>query len=410
LAIQYLEDGPLAAGITPDRAAARLRAAFARLPLTHVLLGWNLSPAVRDACRAETARAGARLYRWHPLLTGDGVVMPRPEWQTIGLSGERVPGFGDMPEFTFVCPNRPAVQEAVAARLDALCEGGCYDGMFLDRIRFPSPMAAPLRDLACFCPDCRRAAAAEGLDLDLLRRRTLDLLGDPSRLEHAVAALFHPPGEIDPPPARAADLDLAALRTLLRFRTRSVTGAVRRAAEQLHARGLEVGLDCFSPAVAWAVGQDIGALDVHGDWVKIMSYGHTHGPAGMPFELLALAGWLVAAGWDEARALAALARAAQLPLGSTPADLRAHGLPPAALGAEARRARAAGVRVLLAGIELVDVEGATRLDDAQIEADLRAFCRAGIDGLALSWDLSHMPLDRLDLVRRVALEAPPGSS
>ena len=35
LTIQYLEDGP-------DADAARLRGAFARLPLTHVLPGWDL--------------------------------------------------------------------------------------------------------------------------------------------------------------------------------------------------------------------------------------------------------------------------------------------------------------------------------------------------------------------------------
>ncbi|MBN1641527.1 MAG: hypothetical protein JXA09_09850 [Anaerolineae bacterium] len=403
LAIQYLEDGPEAARIAPERAAARLRAAFARLPLTHVLLGWNLPPAVVDACRAETARAGARLYRWHPLLTGDGVLVPRPEWQTIGLSGERVPGFGGMPEFTFVCPNRPAVREAVAARLDALCDAGCYDGMFLDRIRFPSPLAAPARALACFCPDCQRAAAEDGIDLQDVRRRTRGLLGDRSRVEDVVRALLDPestPG----PTAPSGDPDLATLNRYARFRARSVTRAVRGAAAQLHARGLEVGLDCFSPALAWAVGQDLGALDACGAWIKTMSYGHTDGPAGLPFELLALADWLVAAGGDASHVLDVLSRAARLPLPSSRAVLRARGLAADALAGEARRARGAGVRVLLAGIELVAIEGVTRLEDAQIEGDLRALVRAGVDGLALSWDLLYMPLEWLDLVRRVAFE------
>lgn len=42
LTIQYLEDGPGVAAIAPADAAARLRGAFAHLPLTHVSPGWDL--------------------------------------------------------------------------------------------------------------------------------------------------------------------------------------------------------------------------------------------------------------------------------------------------------------------------------------------------------------------------------
>jgi hypothetical protein len=72
---------------------------------------------------------------------------------------------------------------------------------------------------------------------------------------------------------------------------------------------------------------------------------------------------------------------------------------PEGLAAETRRARTAGAGTLLAGIELVDIAEAVRLQSAQITADLRAFRAAGADGLALAWDLWHIPLERLELVR-----------
>ncbi len=53
----------------------------------------------------------------------------------------------------------------------------------------------------------------------------------------------------------------------------------------------------------------------------------------------------------------------------------------------------------MAGIELVDVEGVTRLDPAQIAADLRAFQEAQPDGLVLCWDLWRIPSERLELVQ-----------
>jgi len=396
IAVQFLEDGPGVAAIAPDDARVRLREAFGRLPISHVLLGWNLPRLLLDACREETARAGARLFRWHPLLTGDGTLVPRPEWQMVGLDGTPVPGFRGMPEFTFVCPNRPAVREAVLGHLQDVLRPGDYQGVFLDRIRYPSPTADPARLLACFCDDCRRAAAADGLDLEEARRRIGALVSAPERTPAFIRALLALPA------SEADDADLTALRAFNDFRARSVTRCVRAAADLARTQGLEVGLDCFSPALTPLVGQDLAALDPCGDWIKIMVYGHTFGPAGLPYELLNLAGWLMGQrSAAEREALGWLSQATRLPLPVTCADLRERGLAAEALELETRRGRSAGVNWLLAGLELVEMEGVTRLDPQQIVADLHAFREAGADGLVLSWDLWHIPPDRLELVRRV---------
>ena len=55
----------------------------------------------------------------------------------------------------------------------------------------------------------------------------------------------------------------------------------------------------------------------------------------------------------------------------------------------------------LTGIELVEIPRVSTLNDTQIKADLGAIKALGADGLALSWDLWHMPLERLELVRSV---------
>ena len=258
------------------------------MPVSYVLLGWNVPPALIGACREETARAGAQLFRWHPLLTGDGTFVPRPEWQTIGLDGNPVMGFQKMPEFTFVCPNRPAVREAALGHLYDVIRNDDYQGVFLDRIRYPSPTANPARLLACFCDDCRRVALDEGLDLEGAQRHIQALLTTPERISIFIQAL------LDPEIPETSDPDLTALRGFLDFRARSVTRFVQAAADLIHAEGLDVGLDCFSPALTRLVGQNLEALDSHCEWIKVMSYGHTLGPAGLPFELLGLADWLVA--------------------------------------------------------------------------------------------------------------------
>ena len=78
-------------------------------------------------------------------------------------------GYRGLPEFTFVCPNHPDVQEAVVTYLDHLVRQGLYQGFFLDRVRFPSPSSDPINDLGCFCEHCQHKAALVGLDLGQIR-------------------------------------------------------------------------------------------------------------------------------------------------------------------------------------------------------------------------------------------------
>ena len=394
--VQYLEGGSASAAIAPEDVRARLRAACEVLPISLVLLGWNLPRSLVEACREEADRAGAQLYLWHPLLTGDGALVPRAEWRAIGLDGGIVPGFGGAEEFTFVCPNRTAAREAVLQHLQYVVQGGCYDGMFLDRIRYPSPAADPSALLACFCDDCRRTALDEGLDLDAAQELIRELTTGPDGAPWVARMLLD---------ARAPPIDNAAhaaLREFLRFRARSITRFVAVAAELIHSQGLELGLDCFSPTLTHMVGQDLQGLDPLCDWIKIMTYGHALGPAALPFELSDLFDWLIGHGSvGEAEALEWMSLATGLPLPPTRATLRQRGLSPEALGIEAARARVSGVSTLLAGVELVDIEGICDLDRSQITADLHALCRADVDGLVLSWDLWHIPPERLEFVRAV---------
>ncbi len=400
-AVQYLEGGLEANSRVPEDVRARLRAACDMLPISLVLLGWNLASEVVQACREEADRAGAQLYLWHPLLTGDGIFVPRIEWRTVGLDGHLLPGFRGAPEFTFVCPNRPSVRQAILQHLHDTVQSGSYDGVFLDRIRYPSPTADPSSLLACFCDDCRSAAWQEGLDLGSAGGLIRELLASSEGSRWVVRMLMDPQAPI----TDTDDPALEALLGFLGFRVRSITGIVEAAAGVIRAGDLAVGLDCFSPVLTHMVGQDLASLDPLCDWVKVMTYGHALGPAGLPFEFLDVLGWLVDK-WSvsEAETLEWMSATTGLPLPRTRALLREKGLAPEALGIEARRARVTRAGTLLAGMELVEIEGICSLSRTQIAADLCALRTAGVDGVVLSWDLWHIPLARLELVGRTWIQ------
>jgi hypothetical protein len=398
IAVQFLEDTSELKEISPQAARDRLREACMLLPVSKLLLGWNIPQALLDAVVEETARLGVLLYLWQPLLTGDGKLFPRPEWQTVGVEGRQVPGFRGLPEFTFMCPNKPEVQAAVCAHLLEVSTPP-FQGVFLDRIRFPSPATNPLAYLGCFCEDCCRAAREEGLELAAFRQILQTWIQTPEAARCLTARLL---GNCQPD----LSVDVAdGLQDFFRFRTKSISNFVRLAVETASAGGMEIGLDCFSPSLAGMVGQDLGVLSQVCDWIKVMTYDHAWGPAGLPYELMGLAGFLNQnAEMGEVEALDFLKKQTNLTLPGTFQDLRAQGLPSAALVSEVRRGRRFGVRSLYAGLELVEIAGVCELEAEQIRQDWSAVLEAGVDGVVLSWDLWHMPLEHLRLVSDILVK------
>jgi hypothetical protein len=177
VSIQYLEGGRRAARVSPVAARARLRAAFERIPFSMVLLGWDLDPRVVEACAEECALHRSDLYLWQPLLTGHGAFRPDPAWQVVALDGRPVARRGHKLEFTFVCPNQAGVRESATRLVSEAVASGYYRGVFLDRIRYPSPAQDPVRQLGCFCDACREVAGRADLDLSRVRNDLSRLLG-----------------------------------------------------------------------------------------------------------------------------------------------------------------------------------------------------------------------------------------
>lgn len=378
LAVQYLEYASREA--TPAKVRERLREAFELLPISIVILGWDLPPRLEEIVAEVTTSHKATLYRWHPLLASDaGFALPA-EWQPINLRGEPVPGFRGLPEFTFICPNRTDVQEWIAERIEVAAQRGIYQGLFFDRMRFPSPAENPERHLACFCKYCQRIASDSGLDLEAVRRQIESILTDAARAKVFTQTLFTP-------------IDDSRLESFFTFRFNSITHIIEYAAKLGRAHGLNIGLDCFSPTLTRMVGQDLSALNKSCDWIKLMTYPRVFGPAGLPFELNTLAKWLSARyKIEETEAAKIVSEASEL-------SIAKDGLESESIAHEIQRGREAGISNLLAGIALVELEGVHAPTLEQIRSDLAACKNA--DGLAISWDLWHIQPEYLKAIQEL---------
>jgi hypothetical protein len=394
-AVQYLEAGM---NVPVEAAKEKLRAAFDLLPISKVIIGWNVSSEHEYACAEVCSDYRKQLYRWQPLLCSDGKLGGEKHQSTINMAGEPVRGFMDMPEFTFRCPNNPEVFSAVINHTASLFTKGIYTGVFLDRIRFPSPMADPENMLACFCPFCLKKAEKDGIDIDSVKRNLKEMLHNPDTALSLPALLFN-----NQEGTKGNTEAYKEIRRFFNFRCDSVSGFVGEVSAHVKKQyNLSVGLDCFSPVLTYAVGQKLSGLAAVSDWIKVMTYGHTMGVAGLPFELSSLVSWVVKTKkCPESEALELVSRATGLPMEKSLESLRRNGFSPDALGIEIKRGINGCSGKLYAGMELVDEKDITNLSVPQIIGDFTLFKNSGAHGVVLSWDLWHIPLERLSLIASI---------
>jgi hypothetical protein len=391
--IQYLGGSTDWRGTDPRKVRDRLQEASAIIPIDILIHGWNLPDELQDICLEESRSVGARSYLWHPLLADDGLLNPPAVCRAIGLDGQPVPAYRDLPSFSFICPNRPFMREVALPHLRKLATSRPYCGIFLDRIRYPSPAPSPDTHLACFCEDCHLIAAEQGIDLECIRRMLHKWLTKP---------YCHDPFEyIEHLLSRPHHSTLESLDIFLDFRERSVSRLVDDTIAVLRKDGLQVGLDCFSPMLMRMIGQNLIYLAKNADWIKIMTYGHTSAPAGIPGELNGLITWLISnTNYSETKILAKLAKFLNIPQYPSRSVLSQQGLAPSNLASETIQAkRLAPDLPIFAGLELVDLPHIAPLHTSQIVDDTTAFRAAMADGIALSWDLWHIPKKYLQLFR-----------
>ena len=215
----------------------------------YVVAGQTDNRALLQKICDQAHRRGVKVHQWASLFSeNDGLHAYDPLLGADGKPHQRV--FGE--HFNFRCP-------ASERNVDLFCEmqaesmrGADFDGVFLDRVRYPSMANGAL---ACFCPECVRRYEADGItgvpETEIVGYENgRHLFGS----EHANMFFAH--------------------------RARRIVHAVERVKERFS----EVSLDLFPPSLAYLVGQDLESLAPLASFIKPMLYRFTAAPAGLPYE------------------------------------------------------------------------------------------------------------------------------
>jgi hypothetical protein len=261
-----------------------------------------------------------------------------------------------------------------------------FDGVFIDKIRFPS-MANGLQDVfSCFCEYCMDAAARADLDLNRVRASFLGRCREeqPAR-----------PSSIPPGSAWLEILisDQPLLQQFIRFRANSINNVIEQITERVHQLGKKLSLDVFSPSLAPLVGQDFIFMDQRAAWVKPMIYRFSNGPSSLRSEIPALIRELaVYFDWEISRVMDWVGEKVEGFGGVSLSEIE-NAAPLGILRAETSNAvRLFSNSPVYLGVETVSIPGGMTIKPHHVEEILEMGQATGVQGYVLSWDLLHTPL------------------
>jgi hypothetical protein len=358
-------------GYTRDDADTVLKDLYATLGPGDVVIGWWQQSNSYIKVVDQVHKAGKRMWLWLPVFS-DFLDLLNPD-PAISFRGTPQKGLSTMhgDYFRFVCPtsvHNINLAYDLYARYFAHLP---FDGVMLDKIRHASFSGGIENGFGCFCDRCR--STYEGLGVDIKQIVNKIKFSLPS---------FIPVGVED----CVYQYEDPLVNDFYRAKAEIITNGILKITDTFIEDGLDVGLDTFSPIMAYLVGQDLHTLSKHVSFIKPMNYRITQAPAGMPFELTALAVSFLFCG----DVLAALKRA-----------WRVDNL----FSEDSIRAQMASFRsnnnVMRPGFEVNIVPGSCDNTAEYVLSNAELYQALGFENCILSWNLLADIGDLLDALKQI---------
>lgn len=344
-----------------------------------------------------------KTFLWYPLLADIALFRIRPQdavetfegsqgygkigrWQQLGQGEE---------DFLFLCPNNEREIDRIFQYFQKQTVEDGYDGVFLDRIRFPSPVSGLEPLFTCFCPWCQdKFYKYYQEDLNIIRPLIKKHIQKLKTMELNDFADYHSFSDI---------LKTDNLRKFFNFRSESIYQLVKRFADEAKRNHKEVGLDLFAPSLAPLVAQNYELLAETADWLKPMFYCHTAAPAGLPLELTCFLSALLGINQNlkEKQLINEISRILKVELPSSINSLLQDGVTEEIILREAEKLKSFNLpeeTKIYLGLEAVQIEGLVRIDSDILKRYLGSVLETDLDGIILSWNILQIPDGNLKTV------------
>ena len=155
---------------TAERIIGRIDTVSSLIPVEKVIIGWSPDKDIYRQVGKHLHEKGIDMLLWLPVFAETEEVcdnVPAVDlWGEIPANYDLAAGEG----FSFNCPSDQHNTANIIALYDSRFSDCGFDGVFLDRIRTQSFVGGVSGVLSCGCPICAERFAAEGIDLEEVKK------------------------------------------------------------------------------------------------------------------------------------------------------------------------------------------------------------------------------------------------
>jgi hypothetical protein len=349
-----------------------------------------------------------KTYLWYPILADIPGFKIEQEQAVETFDGLRGYGknsyWGKLGEgeedFLFLCPNDEEHIRRIFDQYQNKIKESDFDGVFLDRIRFPSPSNGFETLFSCFCKSCLgKFYNNYGEDLKDYRNQTKTVFKKFKTIDINYLQTCQSFSDI---------IIRDSLKKFYDFRKQNIYQVLKMFADKAKQMGKLVGVDLFAPSLAPLVSQDYQLLTKTCDWIKPMIYCHTSSPAGLPLELYCFIRAILDINpvLDEGQLIREISRIIGVDLPTQINELLKNGVSENIIYSEMQKIKELNLRKnvdIYVGLEAVQIPGLCNITERILKKYLKYVIETDFKGIILSWDLLKIPDENLQLVGDILL-------
>lgn len=344
-----------------------------------------------------------KTYLWYPVLADISAFQNKPEQSVEAFNGK--PGHGKIgrwkklghveEDFLFLCPNEEKyVMEVFKHYQKQLLEEG-FDGVLLDRIRFPSPANGFETLFTCFCQACQDKFQKDyNEDLNHYRDKIKDLLQELKDMKIKDFSGYRNLSDV---------IIRNNLTKFYNFRENSIFQLTKMFADYAKQNGKTVGLNLFAPSIEYLSAQNYKLLSGICDWIKPMLYCHTAGPAGLPLEFSCFTEAIMNINPDlkEHKLIREISRILGVNLPGSINDILEKGVTENIIYQEIKQIQNYNLKEgvnIYPGLDSVQIRGISYVDKQILEKYLSLIFELDVKGIIMSWNLLKIPDENIKFV------------
>lgn len=247
-----------------------------KININKIIIGWSMDLDMYIKLKEFLHEKNIEIFLWLPVFSEIGEL--KSAKTVVSWDNNQVKNYSlqEGENFEFYCPSSYENIEILKKVYEENFEEVGFDGVFLDKIRYPSFSNGIGGIFSCFCEKCIEEYEAMGIDVEKIKREINNLVDINSKGSCTFNIESYEMGKYK--------FTNPLWEEFFNAKNEIIFNSLEDIYKYFKNKNLKVGIDVFAPFLSYFVGQDMNKLQNTADFIKPMMYRITKAPAGLPFE------------------------------------------------------------------------------------------------------------------------------